>query len=84
MWLGYMRECYPDRHRNLLRRGILDIKASEINEEAYEVLDTISEQYIQKEIIEGCNSTIHMWKLREQAHQLAEGIVLQEGVFRCY
>lgn len=34
MWLGYMRECYPDRYRNLLRRGILDIKASEINEEA--------------------------------------------------
>ena len=84
IWLDYMRESYPDRYRNLFRRGMLEIKASEKNEEAYEVLDTISEQYIQREILEGCDSTMDMWKLREQAQKLAEEVVLQEVVFRCH
>lgn len=82
IWLDYIRESYPNRYRNLFRRDILEIKASEINEEAYEVLDTISAQHIQREIPEGCDSIMDMWKLREQARQLAEEVVLQEVIFR--
>ena len=48
------------------------------------MLDTISEQYIKREIPEGCDSMMDMWKLREQARQLAEEVVLQEVVFMCY
>lgn len=84
IWLDYMRESYPDRYRNLFRRGMLEIKASEINAEAYGLLDTISEQYIKREIPVGCDSTMDMWKLRERARQLAEEVVLQEVVFRCH
>ena len=82
IWLDYIRQSYPNRYRNLFRRGILEIKASEINAEAYGLLDTISEQYIKREIPEGCDSTMDMWKLRERARQLAEEVVLQEVVFR--
>jgi len=83
MWMEYMKENYPERYRNLFRRGVLEVKASEINAEAHGVLDTISEQYIKGEIPEGCDSTMEMWKLREQARQMAEEVVLQEVVFRC-
>lgn len=83
MWMDYMKENYPDRYRNLFRRGMLKVKASEINVEAYELLDTISEQYIKREMPEGCDSMMDMWKLREQARQLSEEIVLQEEVLRC-
>lgn len=82
IWMNYMKENYPDRYRNLFRRGIVEIKVSEINEEAYELLDTISEQYIKREMPEGCDSTLDMWKVREQARQVAEEIVLQEVVLR--
>lgn len=78
-----MKEKYPERYRNLFRRGVLEVKASEINAEAYGLLDTISEQYIKGEIPECCDSTMDMWKLREQARQMAEEVVLQEVVFRC-
>lgn len=63
--------------------GMLEVKASEINAEAYELLDTISEQYIKREMPEDCGSTMGMWKLREQARQLSEEMVLQEVVLRC-
>lgn len=83
MWMEYMKEKYPERYRNLFHRGALEVKASEINAEAYGLLDTISEQYIKGEIPECCYSTMDMWKLREQARQMAEEVVLQEVVFRC-
>lgn len=83
MWMEYMKENYPERYRNLFRRGALEVKASEINAEAHRVLDTISEQYTKREIPVGCDSTMDMWKLREQARQMAEEVVLQEVVFRC-
>lgn len=84
MWMGYVKGNYPERYRNLFRRGMLEVKASEINAEACGLLDTISEQYIKREILEGCDSTMDMWKLREQARQLAEELVLQEVIFMCY
>lgn len=83
MWMEYMKEKYPERYRNLFRRGALEVKASEINAEAHRVLDTISEQYTEREIPVSCDSTMDMWKLREQARQMAEEVVLQEVVFRC-
>ncbi len=84
IWLDYMKKSCTDRYRNLFYRGMLEIKASEINKEAYEVLDIISEKYIQRKIPEGCDSTMDIWKLREQARQMAEEVVLQEVVFRCH
>ena len=83
MWMEYMKENYPERYINLFRRGALEVKASEINAEAYRVLDTISEQYTKREIPVGCDSTMDMWQLREQVRQMAEEVVLQEVVFRC-
>ena len=83
MWIDYMKETHPDRYRDLFRRGMLEVEASEINAEAYELLDTISEQYIKREMPENCGSTMDMWKLREQARHVAEEMVLQEVVLRC-
>lgn len=46
LWTSYMKETYPDRYRHHIRMGQLYSKAAEVNEEAYEMLDSISEKYL--------------------------------------
>ena len=48
MWISYMKENHPDRYRHHIRMGQLYSNAQEVNEEAYEMLDRIMNQYLAK------------------------------------
>ena len=75
LWMEYMKENAPDRYRNLLRFGRLKKKASEVNEEAYEMLESIEMKYLAKH-----KPVI----LREQARMAAEEEVLLTVVYHYY
>ena len=57
-------------------------KAIEINEQAYEMLDVIMDQYMKKHKPSNPDSTMEMWKLREQAKTQAEKIIFHDIIFR--
>ena len=60
----------------------LHIKAREVNEEAYEMLDMVVDRYLAKHKPGNRHSTMEMWKLREQAKQLAEEVIYGEIVYK--
>jgi hypothetical protein len=62
--------------------GQLYVKAQEVNEEAYEMLDRIMNQYLSKHKPKDKHSTMEMWKIREQAKQLAEEVIYGEIVYK--
>lgn len=82
LWISYMKENYPDRYRHHLRLSQLQMKAKEVNEEAYEMLDRIVEKYLAKHKPGDTHSTMEMWKIREQAKQLAEEVIYGEIVYK--
>lgn len=65
LWISYMKENHPDRYRHHVRMGQLHIRAKEVNEEAYEMLDRIVGKYLAKHKPESAHSFMEMWKLRE-------------------
>lgn len=82
LWITYMKENHPDRYRHHVRMGQLHIRAKEVNEEAYEMLDRIVGKYQAKHKPESAHSFMEMWKLREQAKQLAEEVIYGEIVYK--
>lgn len=82
LWITYMKENHPDRYRHHVRMGQLHISAKEVNEEAYEMLDRIVGKYLAKHKPESAHSFMEMWKLREQAKQLAEEVIYGEIVYK--
>lgn len=46
------------------------------------MLDTITAKYLAKHKPKDSNSTMAMWKLREQAKQLAEEVIYGEIVYQ--
>ena len=82
LWISYMKEHHPDRYRHHIRLGQLLIRAKEVNEEAYEMLDRIVEKYLVKHKPKDAHSTMEMWKIREQAKQLAEEVNYGEIVYK--
>ena len=83
LWKKYLKENQPDRYYHLVHLGQLKQKAAEVNEEANKLLDRIMQQYLQKHKPENPDSTMEMWKLREQAKAMAEEVVLHDIVY-CY
>ena len=81
-WISYIKENHADRYRHHIRMGQLHSKAQEVNEEAYGMLDTITAKYMAKYKPMNSNSTMEMWKLREQAKQLAEEVIYGEIVYQ--
>ena len=82
LWISYMKENHPDRYRHHIRMGQLQMKAKEVNEEAYEMMDGIVEKYLVKHKPKDAHSTMEMWKLREQAKQFAEEVIYGEIVYK--
>ena len=82
LWISYMKENHTDRYRHHVRMGQILIKAKEVNEEAYEMLDMVVEKYLAKHRPKDTHSTMEMWKLREQAKQLAEEVIYGEIVYK--
>lgn len=80
LWMDYMKSNYAERYRHHIRIGTLNSKAFEVNEEAYEMLEGIVNQYLAKHKSQNSASTMEMWRLREQAKQMAEEVVLNDLV----
>lgn len=80
LWMNFMKENHPDRHRYLLRFGKLNTKATEIDEEAYQLLDSITENYLKSHPPKDSSSTMEMWRLREEAKRIAEEVIFQDIV----
>ena len=83
LWMNYMKSNHAERYRHHIRMGTLNSKAFEVNEEAYEMLEGIVNQYLVKHKPQNSASTMEMWRLREQAKQMAEEVVLS-GIVRQY
>lgn len=82
LWLSYIKENHKGRFRTLTRLGCANRTAHKVNEEAYEMLDLIISQHMKKHPPEHTDSTIEMWKLREQAKIVAEETVLMDIVYQ--
>lgn len=82
LWIDYMKSNHAERYRHHIRRGTLNTKALEVNEEAYEMLEEIVNQYLAKHKPQNSASTMEMWRLRAQAKQIAEEVVLNDIVCR--
>ncbi|MBQ8326043.1 MAG: TnpV protein [Lachnospiraceae bacterium] len=80
LWMDYMKSNYVERYNHHIRMGTLNTKAFGVNEEAYEMLEEIVNQYLAKHKPRNEASTMEMWKLREQAKQMAEEFVLNDIV----
>lgn len=80
LWMEYMKVNHPDRYYLLFRFGKLMKKAEEVNEEAYEMLDSIVAKYLIKHPPVDPNSTMEMWQIREQAKMMAEEIIFHDIV----
>ncbi len=82
LWIRFMKDTYPDRSRHLIRIGQIYSKAVEVNEDAYDLLDTITEKYLREHKPMNSASTMEMWNLREQARCMAEEVVFMDIVYR--
>ena len=80
LWIDYMKTNHTDRYRHHIRMGTLNSKAFEVNEEVYELLEGIMNQYLAKHKPQNSASTMEMWRVREQAKQMAEEVVLSDIV----
>ena len=80
LWIDYMKSNHTERYRHHIRMGTLSARAFELNEEAYEMLEGIVNQYLAKHKPHNSASTVEMWRLREQAKQMAEEVVLSDIV----
>ena len=80
LWMDYMKCNHTERYRHHIRMGTLNTKAFEVNEEGYEMLEQIVNQYLAKHKPSDEASTMEMWRLREQAKQMAEEFVLNDVV----
>ena len=80
IWMRFMEEKYPMRYLELHLDGELRVKAAEVNEEAWKVLDTMVQAYLKKCKPKNPDSTMEMWRLREQARAIAEEFILEDIV----
>lgn len=80
LWMNFMKENHPDRYRHLLRFGKLMSKAAKIDEESYQLLDSMTEKYLKSHPPKDSSSTMEMWRLREEAKGIAEEVIFQDIV----
>ena len=80
LWINFMKENHPDRYRHLFRFGKLRTKATEIDEEAYQLMDSMIEKYLKSHPPIDSSSTMEMWRLREEAKRIAEEVIFQDIV----
>lgn len=80
MWIEFMKTEHPDRYRNLVRFGRLWDKATEIDEEAYELLEAIESKWLSSHKPKNRKSFWEMYQLRTQARLMAEETVLHQVI----
>lgn len=84
LWIDYMKFNHAERYSHHIRMRTLNTKALEVNEEAYEMLEGIVNQNLVKHKPQNSASTMEIWRLREQAKQMAEEVVLSDIVRQCH
>ena len=82
MWKKHMHDNRNTDYRHYLFTAKLNEKAKEINEQAYEMLDVIMNQYMNNHKPDNLESTIEIWKLKEQAKMQAEEVIFHDIIFR--
>lgn len=80
LWINFMKEYHADRYRHLFRFGKLRTKATEVDEEAYQLMDSMTEKYLKSHPPKDSSSTMEMWRLREEAKRIAEEFIFQDIV----
>ena len=80
MWIEFMKTEHPDRYRNLVRFGRLWDKATEIDEEAYDLLEAIESKWLSSHKPRNRQSFWEMYQLRTQARLMAEETVLHQVI----
>ena len=78
LWINFMQEAYPERYRSLVRFGLLEEKATAVNEETYELLCMMEEKLLKDSDVE--RSFTERYALRTQTRMLMEEIVMHEVV----
>ena len=58
LWIDYMKSNHAERYRHHIRMGTLSARAFELNEEAYEMLEGIVNQYLAKHKPHNSASTV--------------------------
>lgn len=82
MALKHLKETYQNRYNFLQATGDLMKVMHQVNEEAYNQLELIMEQMLQKNPIKNPQNTMESYKHREQVKAAAEETVLNEIVFK--
>lgn len=78
LWFNFMQGAYLERYRSLVRFGLLEEKATTVNEEAYELLCVMEEKLLRDS---GTGKTFaEIYALRTQVRMLVEEIVMREVV----
>ena len=80
LWINFMQEVYPERYRSLVRFGLLEEKATAVNEEAYELLCVMEEKLLIDSDEDKECSFVEKYVLRMQVRILTEEIVMREVV----
>ena len=80
MWIEFMKTEHPDRYRNLVRFGRLWDKATEIDEEAYELLEAIESKWLSSHKPKNRQSFWEMYQLRTQVRLMAEETVRHQVI----
>ena len=80
MWIEFMKTEHPDRYRNLVRFGRLWDKATEIDEEAYELFEAIESKWLSSHKPKNRQSFWEMYQLRTQARLMAEETVRHQVI----
>lgn len=83
LWLGYMEENKPSEYHHMARTGQLRKRVEAVNEEAYERLDNIEENWLKKHMTGKKKTFMEQLYLRNQARAMAEEIVINEIMFKC-
>ena len=78
--MDYLKENHPERYRSLKRFGRLTEVLSPVNEEAYQMIDTMMEKYLETHKPKNPADTMEMWQIRQQGMMQAEEIVLHDLV----
>ncbi|KAB3536311.1 TnpV protein [Alkaliphilus pronyensis] len=82
MALNYLKEEHINRYNYLVTEGTLLPLMHQVNEEAWERMEKLQGQMLQKEPIQDPTNTYQTYRHREMIRTRAEEIALQEIIFK--
>ncbi|PKM56012.1 MAG: TnpV protein [Firmicutes bacterium HGW-Firmicutes-5] len=82
MALNYLKEEHINRYNYLVTEGTLMPVMHQINEEAWERMENLQAQMLQKEPLQNPTNTYQSHRHREMIRTRAEEIVLQEIILK--